>query len=263
MERVFNFIKENPKLDKPPDIFGIYEVYGKDVYEKITEAFPDYTFHMTYGPQTQEILVGARSNLSVFFTQRVEFKSGVSLLRPGANLTVRVDDVVYNLLFLHLKSGTDPRGWGLRDDMLERAVKFRKTLFDIATERGQEKLNYIFLGDLNIMGLEYPYKKDIDAETVLKRWDKRVKDHHNMRRLSKTYKHTFWNGTGEEEKKASSLDHVYVEKHMSFKKFETEEGKKEILVTGWVDEPDKQSKNKWIDEYSDHSLLYFEVEKPS
>jgi hypothetical protein len=33
---------------------------------------------------------------------------------------VTIDGVNYTLLFLHTKSGTDPRGLGLRDDMLER-----------------------------------------------------------------------------------------------------------------------------------------------
>jgi len=34
--------------------------------------------------------------------------------------------------------------------------------------------NYLFLGDLNTMGLDYPYQKAIDSLTELKKWDLRA-----------------------------------------------------------------------------------------
>jgi hypothetical protein len=46
----------------------------------------------------------------------------VSVLRPGALLTLRINNVNYPILFLHLKSKDDPRSFGLRDDM-ERLKK--------------------------------------------------------------------------------------------------------------------------------------------
>jgi hypothetical protein len=254
MERVFKFITENSNF-KTPDIFGIYEVVGKNVYETLTTLLPEYTFYITYGPQSQEILVGARSNMSVFFTQKTEFQSGVQWMRPGAAVTIKVDDVPYNLLFLHLASLTLPRGWGLRDDMLERAVKFRTALFKIAKARGEDKTNYIFLGDLNTMGLEYPYGGDINASTVLMRWDNRVTRYYNMRRLTKTVEATYWGGSHLDEP-ASNLDHAFATKHLKFREF----NRKEVLVTGWVDE-DVTDRDTWTSNYSDHSLLFFEVQK--
>jgi hypothetical protein len=105
--------------DQRADVFALYEVEGREVFDALTTLMPDYTFHITEGQQVQQILLGART-ITAFFTQKTEFRSGVSLLRPGALLTVTVDGVNYTLLFQHTKSGTDPRGLGLRDDMLER-----------------------------------------------------------------------------------------------------------------------------------------------
>lgn len=42
--------------------------------------------------------------------------------------------------FLHLKSLTDPRGFGLRDDQTERALKFRNVLNNASPD---EQANYI------------------------------------------------------------------------------------------------------------------------
>ena len=67
--------------------------------------------------------------------------------------------------------------------MVIRATKFRKVLN--AAVGGNA--NYIFLGDLNSMGLDYPYKKDIEASTELKRWDVRASVYYDMRRLPKTF----------------------------------------------------------------------------
>ncbi|HSF10653.1 MAG TPA: hypothetical protein VLA60_14685, partial [Nitrospirales bacterium] len=105
------------------DVVAVYEVLGSTVYDTIVTVMPDYQFHITEGPQTQEILIGVKRTFSSFFTQRLEFNSGVSVLRPGALLTVQVEGKAYPLLFLHLKSLTEPRGFGLRDDQTERALK--------------------------------------------------------------------------------------------------------------------------------------------
>jgi hypothetical protein len=116
-------------LDKQkPDVFGLYEVEGATVFDALVQAMPGYTFQITEGPQTQEILVGVRKTLTAFITQKVEFRSGTTHMRPGQLVTVVKDGVNYALLFLHLASGNDPRGMGLRDDMLERAFEFRKVL---------------------------------------------------------------------------------------------------------------------------------------
>lgn len=143
------------------------------MFEALTDAMPGYTFHITEGPETQEILVGVRSGISAFFTQKIEFKSGNKYLRPGALLTVTIDAKHYPILFLHTKSTTDPLGLGLRDDMFYKAVKFRRTLQKASPTN--DPVNYMFLGDLNTMGMEYPYDNDIVASDELRRLDGRAR----------------------------------------------------------------------------------------
>ena len=251
--RVISFLKQ-----QNPDVVGIYEVEGSTVFSEVTAQFPAYTFQITEGPQTQEILVGFRSTLSVFMTQKLAFKSGTTHMRPGLLATITLDGARYSLLFLHLSSSNEPRGFGLRDDMAIRAIKFRKTL----NEATDGSANYIFLGDLNTMGLDYPYNNDIDSITELRRWDTRASKYYDMRRLTKTHDATWSNGSASSIPD-SNLDHVYASKHLQFKQFNipTSGTKADVEVRGWVDQTSPADKDKWIKDYSDHSLLYFEVQK--
>ncbi len=67
----------------------------------------------------------------------------------------------------------DPKGFGLRHDMIRRAFDFKKTLKN-ATKKEAERIanetggsvsatlplaNYIFVGDLNTMGMDYIIQK--------------------------------------------------------------------------------------------------------
>jgi endonuclease/exonuclease/phosphatase family metal-dependent hydrolase len=255
--RVVSFLKL-----QNPDIFALYEVTGKEVFGEMTNLFPGYTFQITEGTQTQEILVGVRNKLTSFITQRVDFKSGTTHMRPGLLVTITIDGVNYVLLFLHLASSSEPRGMGLRDDMLERAVKLRHVL-DKATG-GEHSANYIFLGDLNTMGMDYPYDKDIEAQVELQKWDSRAKGWYGMHRLGKTRGKTY-KGISYAP---ANLDHVYAAKHLEFKPFKNVDNpdfkvseEVEVDVRGWVNEHTTSAQNKWIKDYSDHSLLYFEVQK--
>jgi len=82
-----------------------------------------------------------------------------------------------------------------------------------------------------------------------------------MRRLSKTHGVTFSNGSGSSIPD-SNLDHVYASKHLCFKMFPRPVGgKAEVAVRGWVDQKSVAEKDQWIDRYSDHCLLYLEVQK--
>ena len=63
-----------------PDVFALYEVEGKVVFDALTRRMPGYTFHITEGEAVQEILVGVRSNMTAFFTQRLAFKSDAPVL---------------------------------------------------------------------------------------------------------------------------------------------------------------------------------------
>ena len=251
--RVVGYLKQ-----QKPDVIGIYEVEGASVFSEVTSQFQGYTFQITEGPESQEILVGFKSNLSVFITQKLEFKSGTTHMRPGQLATITIDNIPYSILFLHLASSNKPRGFGLRDDMAIRAIKFRKTLDKAAGNHS----NYIFLGDLNTMGLDYPYNHDVPSADELKRWDSRASGYYDMRRLTKTHDFTWSNGSGSNIPD-SNLDHVYASKHLQFKQFKrpADNAQVDVSVRGWVDQPTQAAKDKWINDFSDHCLLYFEVQR--
>lgn len=236
-----------------PDVFALYEVEGKDVFSEMVKKMPGYQCHITEGPQTQEILVGVRAGLTAFFTQRIEFKAGNSLLRPGALLTLTIDAKNYAMLFLHTKSSPEPVGLGLRDDQFSRAFKFKKVLDKAAGSSG--KANFLFLGDLNTMGMDYPFQKNIGADIELQKLDKEAAKA-KMRRLTKTAPATWWNGTGSKFK-PSNLDHVVASDQVKFKQF----AGKDVDVRGWPALATPADQTAWIKSYSDHGLLYLEVQK--
>lgn len=238
-----------------PDVFALYEVQGKDVFEALTAAMPGYTFHITEGPEVQEILVGVRGGISAFFTQRVAFKSGVYLMRPGAFLTVTVGGASYSILFLHTASGNDPRGLGLRDDMLLRACDFRKTLDQASAANGPA--NYLFLGDFNTMGMQYRYVaghnlQPTDELAKLAEEASRV----GMRVLTKDVTATWSNGSTSSTP-PSNLDHVVAADHLGFRQFSG----CDVTVRGWPKEPTPGAQDAWISSYSDHGQLYLEVQQ--
>lgn len=254
VNRVVDFVKL-----QDPDVFGIYEVEGKSIFDALVTRMPNFTFQITEGEETQEILVGVKKSLTAFITQRTEFRAGTTHMRPGQLVTIVKDGVNYSLLFLHLASGSDPRGMGLRDDMLERAFNFRRALDQAAG--GDGKARYIFLGDLNTMGLEYPFNKNIDAAIELQKSDRfgnRAKI--QMRRLAKTHDVTWFNGSTS-PLPPSNLDHVYASTNLKFSTFvRPSDGQSaNVSVRGWVNLDTDAKKDKFIQDFSDHSLLFFDV----
>lgn len=200
-----------------------------------------------------------RKTLTAFITQRTEFRSGTTHMRPGQLVTITKDGETYCLLFLHFASGTDPRGMGLRDDMLARAFDFRRPLDKKAG--GDLKAKYIFMGDLNTMGLEYPFDKSIPAAIELQKWDRygnRTKI--QMRRLVKTHDATWFNGSTS-PLPPSNLDHVYASTNLSFRMFTrpSDGGVAQVSVRGWVDQPTSAKKDEWISKFSDHSIIFLEI----
>jgi exonuclease III len=238
-----------------PDVFALYEVQGSEVFQSLVTAMPGYTFHITEGREAQEILLGVRQGLTAFFTQKLEFQSGVTTMRPGALLTITQDGQHYPLLFLHTASGNDPRGLGLRDDMLKRACHFRSVLAGASGPGAQ--VNYIFLGDFNLMGMIYSYLqgKDISAaeeKTKLAAQAKR----YQMRLLDKNAPATWSNGSTSTIP-PSDLDQVVASKQMQFTLYDGVP----VSVRGWPKELTPAAQDDWIGRYSDHALLYFEVQK--
>ncbi len=235
------------------DIVVIYEVRSSYVFRPVLNKMSNYQFHITEGPQMQEILVGIKNGISAIVTQKLEFKSGQTTLRPGVLVTPYIDGQYYPMLLLHLKSMPDPKGFGLRDDMIRRAIKFRKTLND-AADNGIA--NYIFLGDLNTMGFDYPYKKyDITRAQEIEELDRRI-SYSKMRRFNKSSDLTWWNGK-DKYKPGSNLDHVIASEHLKFKNMNGFE----VSVRGWQQQTTELDQKDWISKYSDHGLLYFEVQK--
>lgn len=249
VERVIEFLAQ-----QKPDLFALYEVEGKQVFDVLTAKMPNYFFQITEGLQTQEILVGVRKTLNPLplISQRTEFRSGTTHMRPGQLVSLKVNDQKYAVLFLHLSSGVDPRGMGLRDDMVLRAIDFKTTLDKSAADG--VRASYIFLGDLNSMGLEYP-RHNIPSADELAKWDKEAKKKkYAMRRLSKTHDNSWSNGSTSRIPD-SALDQAFASDHLTFKAFSGAD----ISVRGWVNAATDAEKDQWIKEYSDHSLLYLEV----
>jgi endonuclease/exonuclease/phosphatase family metal-dependent hydrolase len=252
--------KIGPILDliaqQKADVIAIYEVVGAVVCQAMVSRLPNYQFHITEGPQTQEILIGVHRNLCSFFTQRVEFRSGQTTLRPGALLSLRVGEAWYPLLFLHLKSLPQPKGFGLRDDMTERAFEFRRVLDKAAGGAG--KANYIFLGDLNTMGMNLTHSgKDVTADEEIDRLRIRAKRAGvRMKLLEKTRPATFWPGS-QSSLPPGDLDHVVAADHLQFRLF----GGKPVAVRGWPELATDADKDDWAKRFSDHAMLYFEVQK--
>jgi endonuclease/exonuclease/phosphatase family metal-dependent hydrolase len=237
------------------DVIALYEVEGKEVWRSVMDGLPGYSFFITEGQNTQEILVGIGPDTTAFLTQKIEFQSRDAFMRPGALVTVRADGNDYSMLFLHLASMTDARGFGLRTDMTGRAFEFKGYLDEIA----KGSANFMFMGDLNAMGLDYVYGKEggsllhdrVSAEHELAALGYRA-GKAGMRVLSKTAEVT-WRGEG---KMRGNLDHVVASEQIAFE----QNGGREVEVRGWPQLPEAEQE-KWVGKFSDHALLYFEVSK--
>lgn len=241
--------------EQRPDVIAIFEAEGKEVWRELMERFPRYSFFITEGQNAQEILLGIGPSVTGFLTQRVEFSSRDTYMRPGAFLTVRAHEADYALLFLHVASMRDARGFGLRTDMIDRAFAFRRVLDAAAGGRA----NYLFLGDLNAMGLDYVHGKaggrlqrvEVDGPTEIARLGYEA-GRHGMRVLPKTRDATWRDASG----LRSDLDHVVAADHLQFRRF----GSAEVDVRGWPGVPEA-AQPQWLRDFSDHALLFFEVQR--
>jgi exonuclease III len=240
--------------DQRPDVIALYEVEGKEVWREVMSAFPKYSFFITEGQNTQEILLGVGPRVTGFLTQKVEFAGRNAYMRPGAFLTVRAAGTDYSLLFLHVASDDDPRGFGLRADMIDRAISFRQVLDNAAGGRA----NYMFLGDLNLMGMDFQHGKQagriqrvqVTAELEVSRLGY-AGAAARMRVLPKSRTATWRSQT-----MSSDLDWVVAADHLQFRRFA---GGNEVDVRGWPALPEAEQM-QWTRDFSDHGLLYFEVQ---
>jgi hypothetical protein len=249
VSRVVSFLKNEAQS---PDVFGIFEVLGKNVFDEFVVNMPSHNFYLTEGPESQETLVGIRKTLTAFVTQRHKFKSKVPTLRPGTMVTVHIDGVNYTLVYLHVKSLTDPRGWGLRVDMLEHAGNLKKALDKRAARDGLGPAHYLVLGDLNTMGLNVRDSKvSMTGADEIARMQGRFK-RVGMTLVPKDQKFTWW-GAGKTPR--SNLDHVLASDHLDIRA----NGQAGIRVLGWPEFIAEADQKTWIGQFSDHGLLYGEV----
>ena len=242
---VANFMKNEGHA---PDLFAIFEVVGKDVFGDFTTLMPNYNFYITEGVQYQETLIGVKKGMTAFITQRHKFKAKIPTLRPGVLVTLIINNINYSLLFLHVKSLPDPHGWGLRTDMLEHSINLKKALDKIA----QGDANYIVLGDLNTMGRTVrDADDDITGDQEIERIKKRFR-RVNMTIVDKDQSVTWWGGG---PINPSNLDHVVASDHLNVRGKTTTK----INVLGWPQQSSTTAQLNWINKYSDHALLYGQV----
>ncbi|MBD3663155.1 endonuclease/exonuclease/phosphatase family protein [Sulfitobacter aestuariivivens] len=239
-------------IDQDPDIFAVLEVVGDQGPYKLAEALPDYSFLLTEGDQTQEILVGYKHGLRVFFTQKGEFKENNIHLRPAPVLTVKLPGAEpLAVLFGHFKSMTSPDGWGLRASMFEKVGDLKRALDRHAGTRGAATARFVVMGDLNTMGMRLTDARgDITAADEIARIDKRLA-RRNLRRLSKSHSATYSGGSTSSYQDAD-LDHVYVDKGLIVQP----EGGHECVVGGWTRESTTEGKDRWIKKLSDHAPIW-------
>jgi hypothetical protein len=242
--------------EKDPDIFAIYEVRGRAVFDQLMDKMTSHSFFLTENTRdaNMELLVGTRRTLPVFVTQREEFQSKVPTLRPGALATVKKDGESYVLLFLHTKSFPDPRSWGLRDDMFKHVASLKRKL-DKNTP-GDDTAKFVCVGDLNTMGLNATYNdiSDLTAAQEIEFLSKRLASV-NMRRLPKSHELSWWNGKSTYAP-GSNLDHVFADDALKFKSVGDAA---DVEVVGWPQKDSSAEKKAWIDQFSDHALLYAEI----
>ena len=242
-------------LSHSPDIFALYEVEGSIVHSSLMSRMSDYSFHITEGNQTQEILVGIRKNIQYFFSQKKTFKRSNPYLRPGALLTVTINDNHYPILFLHLKSMPSPEGFGLRDAMFSKAFDLKKALDKTSKSANKGPSNYIIMGDLNTMGMDYAKSdKDIPSQREIKVITDRF-SRRGMKKLSQSHPFTFNNGS-QSSYPQTNLDHVYAAKHLEF---ESQPSGHDIRVAGWAEFDSVDDQDDWIEQYSDHAPLLFSL----
>jgi hypothetical protein len=262
VKRVVKFILgENGGPASVPDIFALYEVEGKDVYQDFMSEFPNHRFHLTEGKQSQEIFIGVHRKLQSFSTQRLEFKTGREYQRPGLLLTMRIKGVDYSLLFLHIRSGNKTEDFGLRDAALTHAFNLKKAL----DEAAGDSANFIFLGDLNTMGIDdpVPYLKKMDLSPEEE--TERLLYWANKRKMVLLGKETtfidgadkevtWYNGSSDYE--PTNLDHVIASEQLQIRS--QGNGPFNVTILGWPKLPQAEWEN-WFSRYSDHAMLYFEV----
>jgi len=260
LKRAVDFIKASHPARKPIDVFGILEIADVNVSALMQDHFPDYDFHLTDGPQVQEILVGVRRGVfdQKVFVQKREFKAGNEHLRPGALLSVRQGAAWTHLLYMHTDSGVDADAFGNRFNMFNNVRKMKDALDKKEKQTSGDpnaEARLLVMGDLNTMGLQYPKAKKANirinaAEEILE-----LPTFAGLRVLTKTHDRT-WKGSAGE----SNLDHVLATQAVPITPLGASGAEiRDVCVKGWVELATSAEVKTFLAEMSDHCLLIGEV----
>ena len=235
-----------------PDVFGLYEIEGSEIFNMMYHHFPQYSMFITEGQQAQEILVACRKTFAaITFQQKHEFQSGNPALRPGALLSFERFGVLYGVLFLHTDSGTDAVAFGNRAEIFRHAFNLKRTL-----DKKYGNAALIIVGDMNTMGLQYPRQRKAETKVgpdmeVFNLMEEATKV--QMSLLEKEEEYSWMGSRGK-----SNLDHIIAGTRLKFRTFTN--GKKfAVRVDGWNTLTDKAERQNYLDTISDHCLLYCEI----
>ena len=251
LKKVASHIKK-----QKPDVFALLEIENVNVRALMEQAFAGYDFALTDGPQVQEILVGWRRAAfeQAVFSQKREFDVGNDKLRPGALLSVRLEGVWYNLLFLHTDSGTDAPAFGNRAEMFGKTWNLKSALDRNLGGDGASRL--VVMGDLNTMGLMFPRPAKkflrVDAPTEIAALAEAAKDA-GMKLLTKDRDATWKGSVGE-----SNLDHAIASASLDFTRFGAGAEAPQVKVKGWPDLAGT-AQASFLADVSDHASLYLEI----
>jgi len=235
-----------------PDVFGLFEVEGKEIYPMMVKEFPQYAMFMTEGQQSQEILVACRKTFqSITFQQKREFDTGNPRLRPGALLSFVRKGQLCGALYLHTDSGTGAIDFGNRAEMFKHAFNLKKKIDKSA---GNGKL--IILGDLNTMGLQYPrpVKSQTRVEASMEIFN--LEDEAAKAKMSVLPKEddATWFGS----KGKSNLDHIIASTALKFRTYGPASKPYNVRIDGWA-KLAGTDRTTYLKDISDHCLLYAKV----
>ncbi|CUI89148.1 endonuclease/exonuclease/phosphatase family protein [Cognatishimia activa] len=275
LKRVIDVIKQ-----EDPDVFGLIEVESDDVEDAFKDAFPNHSQFVTRGDNSQQILTSVRPGLGNLTIQKDQFKKNNPYLRPAAWLNLHdgtgKDDLYF--LFSHFKSSSTPEGFGLRDAMFDHVKKLKKKYDEKHETEGGCKM--VLLGDLNFMGMNLTYSdKDFVNYEEIERFDKilgrqgldrktmtlpqvipsKYEDHYTDEadELNIPYvpRPMTYNGGSDSSYVPALLDAVYATDNLTF----TPTGGEDVRVGGWAEEASEAAQDDWIERFSDHAPLIFEV----
>lgn len=243
--RVISHVKE-----RDPDIFALGEVVGEAAYRLVAREFPEYNFYMTFGKQAQEMLIGVRRTMQAFFSQRTEFQSGNEFLRPAALVTISIGDPPLNILFVHLKSHTDPLSLGYRDDFLNRVGRLKNTLDTLS--KGDSR--FVVCGDFNLQGMNYLQKRYIEPDDEFLHVQNELGDIGIL--FVEPSNLSTWSGG----KYQATLDYIATTTATQLNNLGDQPKQAQIRLGGWPQYPiGSPERAEFIDSVSDHASLYFEI----